>query len=124
MATRTATRRHHSRITVPNGSMTVAFADPTVSGGETELAVVDLSGAGFSFRALGDEQPRLDVGTTVAGVELRLGGVIIQGELVVMHVTPGAGSDTTYGALFYPAGDPDLIKLKSVVAGMQAVGGD
>jgi hypothetical protein len=41
-----------------------------------------------------------------------------------MHVTADPDSRYVCGALFYPSTDTDLVKLKGVIAGMEAAGTD
>ena len=84
------------------------------------MPLTDISVSGLSFR-LTDELPEMEGGTTLSSAVIRLGRCEIHGDLLVMHVT-GVGSDETVaGALFYPAKDADLLKLKSAIAGIEAV---
>ena len=121
MATVSQTRRvarrhavsksHHARL---------EFDYPGPGGKHFDLTLTDLSVSGLSFRC-GGELPGLDSGTTLSPVVIRLGKCDIHGDLLVMHVTSGPPSETTCGALFYPAKDADLLKLKSAIAGIEAV---
>ena len=90
------------------------------------LSVVDLSVSGISF-AFEEDAPQIDNGTNLPNAVIRIGSCEMRGDLLVMHVTPSS-SRTICGALFYPASDDDLIKLKSMIAGIEAVqpnsGGD
>jgi hypothetical protein len=63
----------------------------------------------------------MESGSTISGASVRIRECVIQGDLVVMHVTPRSDSRILCGALLYPATDHDLLKLKAVLAGMQAV---
>lgn len=124
MATRSASRRGQPRyaVTIDQGA-SVAFEHPDMPGRRYELPLADLSVSGISFTVAGDDRPPLDTGATIPGATIRIGEVEIRGELVVMHVTREAGSASTCGALFYPESDSDLLKLKSLLAGMRAVTG-
>jgi len=98
------------------------FDYPGPGGKHYDLPLIDISVSGLSFRC-GDELPGLDSGTTLSPAVIRLGKCDIHGDLLVMHVTSGQSVETTCGALFYPAKDADLMKLKSAIAGIEAVSG-
>jgi hypothetical protein len=123
MAVRTPTRRRQKRYPVGHGTPAhVAFDFPNPGGLPRRLALVNFSKSGVSFRLEGnDDLAQLDPGSRLDAVVLEFGDCTIQGELLVMHVTPDSRSHALCGALFYPATDVDLIKLRSVVAGMEAV---
>jgi hypothetical protein len=118
--TRRVTRRyavsksHHARL---------EFDYPGPGGKNFDFALIDISVSGLSFHC-GDELPGLDSGTTLSPVVIRLGKCDIHGDLLVMHVTQGPPGETICGALFYPAKDADLLKLKSAIAGIEAVAMD
>ena len=63
--------------------------------------------------------PLETISTNVDGI--RIGECLIRGDLVVMHLTAESEARQICGALLYPATDTDLVKLKSVIAGMEAV---
>ena len=87
-------------------------------GAHFSFPVLDLSPSGFSF-SLDEPLPGIEVGSSIDGVTVSYGKLILQGDLMVMHVTP---QHSVCGVLFYPASDMDLIKLKCFVAGLQAAG--
>ena len=121
MTIATRCRRVARRYRVPDGaSATVSFRFPSPNGQHVELALVDVSVSGMSF-AYNDELPGLESGATIAPVVLRLGSCEMHGELLVMHVTPQSPARTVCGVLFYPATDTDLVKLKSAIAGIEAL---
>ena len=101
----------------------VIFAYPGPGGRRCELALIDISISGLSFRYR-DELPDLESGATLSAVVIRLGRCEIHGDLLVMHLTPYSSGETVCGALFYPAKDADLLKLKSAIAGIEAVKAD
>ena len=79
----------------------------------------------MSFAVSPDDRiPGLEEGTTIHGIELRVAECSMQGDMLVMHVTTGAESRYVCGALFYPATDTDLIKFKSLIAGLEVAGTD
>lgn len=124
MATVSQTRRVARRYAVSKSyHARLEFDYPGPGGKHYDLALTDLSVSGLSFRC-GEELPGLDSGTTLSPVIIRLGKCDIHGDLLVMHVTSGPPSETTCGALFYPAQDADLLKLKSAIAGIEAVATD
>jgi hypothetical protein len=126
MAVRTATRRKQRRYSIERDrNAIVAFEYPCPSGRPYRLPLLNVSKAGLSF-ALDDrdELTTLDPGTRIEDVVVRIGDCEIDGEMVLMHLTPDDQSKALCGALFFPSSDDDLIKLRSLVAGMEAVAAD
>jgi ribulose 1,5-bisphosphate synthetase/thiazole synthase len=121
MSTQTRCRRLVRRYTISEGAAaTVEFTYPGPKGPRHDLSLVDVSTSGLSFVA-GRELAGVDSGTTIPEVVVRFGGCEMRGEMLVMHVTSRTPEKRTIGALFYPAQDTDLVKWKSVVAGIEAV---
>ena len=121
MATVSQSRRVARRYAIANADHArVAFEYPGPGGKRCEVSLIDISVSGLSFRYR-DELPDLDSGTTLPSVVIRLGRCEIHGDLLVMHVTSDPSGETVCGALFYPAKDADLLKLKSAIAGIEAV---
>lgn len=118
MTTRTATRRKQARHTLAPGKGSLSYDCPR--GGRSEASLVDLSGAGLSFHLESEELGGLEAGASVSGALIRIGSVEVRGEMLVMHVTP-RGMGFYCGALFYPADDADLVRLKTLIAGIEAV---
>jgi hypothetical protein len=121
MPTTTATRRRSPRHAVVLDHDAFVEFDPSGPGEKLRLPLSDLSHSGLSFHGERGEMPPVESGGTIANVSLRIRECIIQGDLVVMHVTPRPDSRILCGALLYPATDHDLLKLKAVLAGMEAV---
>jgi hypothetical protein len=120
MQTTTKCRRRQRRHSIAAGAEArVEFHHPFPHGESCSARLVDLSVAGFSF-AVPEQLSNLEVGTTVPQAVLRLGSCVMQGDMMIIHVTPERG---ICGALFYPTTDADLIKLRSVIAGIEAVKG-
>jgi hypothetical protein len=118
MPTRTACRRRHRRqLVIHDPAARVEFDH---DGRRQSFGLIDLSPSGLSFAAEADRMPPLESGGKLSPVEVRVGGCTIQGELVVMHVTRSGTAHAQCGALFYPATDDDLVKLKALVAGLEA----
>ncbi len=113
-ACRRKTRRH--RIS-PGSDARVEFQYPDSSG--SSFALTDISVSGFSF-SVPEDGHGLETGAALPGAVVRIGECEIRGELLIMHATAESG---TVGALFYPASDEELVKLKSVIAGIEAVVG-
>ena len=124
MATLRQSRRVVRRHAIANADQArIAFPYPGPGGRRCELPLIDISISGLSFRYR-DEIPRLETGAALSQVTVRFGNCEIEGDLLVMHVTQHAPGETVCGALFYPAKDADLLKLKSVIAGIEAVSRD
>ena len=126
MSTITKSRRRQRRHTVTREQVAcVEFEHPVPNGKHYRLPIHNFSASGVSFYL--DEEhdlDGLDAGTDLPQATVRVGDCMIQGDLVIMHTTPGPGSRPICGALLYPATDNDLLKLKSVIAGMEAAGLD
>jgi hypothetical protein len=126
MAVRTSTRRRQRRFALGSASAArVGFEYPSRNGRRYDLPLVNISKSGLSFALAGhDDLAGLDPGTIIPQAAVRIGECSIAGELVLMHLTPDPFSRATCGALFYPASDEDLIKLRSLIAGMEALATD
>jgi hypothetical protein len=126
MSTTTKNRRRQRRHTISTELLArVEFDYPTPNGRSYRVPVINLSPSGLSFTVDGyDELARLDEGSSLPDAVIRLGDCKIRGEMLVMHVTADPDSRYVCGALFYPATDTDLVKLKSVIAGMEVAGTD
>lgn len=126
MATITKNRRRQTRHSVsPEDLARVEFDYPTPNGRRYRLPLVNISASGVSFMVdPGEELAKLDEGSGLPDAVIRLGDCAINGEMLVMHMTAAPDSGYVCGALFYPATDTDLVKLKSVIAGMEVAGTD
>jgi hypothetical protein len=122
MSTITGCRRKQRRQTTSgSGNAWVEVNYPQPDGRRHKLALVDVSVSGLSF-LFEDELEGLETGADLTDVLIRLGNCEIRGELVVMHVTAQGPERCLCGALFYAAGDNDLLKWRSAIAGMEAAG--
>ena len=122
MSRRTACRRTQRRFSISQAA--TAFVEleyPPASGNWLKLPLVDISVSGLSF-GITDELASVDSGTSIGPVKMHVGNCEMAGEFLIMHVTPEGSGRKVCGALFYPASDDDLIKLKSVVAGIETAG--
>jgi len=99
----------------------VEFEYPSPNGRHFRLHLVDVSSSGISFAVPPEESLAVEPGASIDGATIRIGNCMIQGDLVVMHLSQDVGTEPVCGALLYPGNDTDLVKLKSVVAGMEAV---
>jgi hypothetical protein len=126
MPTITKNRRRHARHEVsPDITASVEFDYPRPNGRSYRLRIVNISPSGLSFSMKKEDGlTTLDEGASLPDTVVHLGDCRIRGELLVMHVTPDADSRYLCGALFYPATDTELVKLKSVIAGMEVAGTD
>ena len=123
MSTTAKNRRGHTRHPIPpDAEASVEFE----SGGRSHrLKVLNLSASGLSFAfAAAAELHGLEEGEGLGEAVVRVGNCVLRGELLVMHVTGCADSGYVCGALFYPATDTDLVKLKSMITGMEVAGAD
>jgi hypothetical protein len=126
MSTMVKNRRRQRRHPVSADHVArVEFDYPGPNGKTYRVPVVNLSVSGLSFMLESDDElGRPEEGARLPDAVIRLGDCKLRGELLVMHVTGDPGSGYVCGALFYPATDTDLVKLKSVIAGMEVAGTD
>jgi hypothetical protein len=123
MSTITKNRRKQTRYEVPVGRpSSVEFKR---GGRAHRLAVVNLSASGLSFVVdAGAGLPALEAGTNLGKSVVRIGDCVLRGEMLVMHVTGTHDSRYLCGALFYPATDADLVRLKRLIADLEVAGAD
>ena len=121
MTTSTTCRRTQQRHTaVGTNTASIELSFPQPEGRRYLLPLVDLSVSGLSF-VFEEELAGIENGTALSDVRVHLGNCEIQGDLVVMHITERSSTQWTCGALFYAAGDTDLLKWRSAIAGIEAV---
>jgi len=115
----TRCRRISRRFAIAEGAdASIEFVWP--DGGRTVRArLLDISVSGLSF-TMPEGTPRLPSGAMVHKVGVQLGRCRFGGDLLIMHVTQQQAG-AVCGALFYPATDDDLDRLKSAIAGIEAV---
>ena len=120
MSTRTDCRRGLDRHPLPRADdRCIELEHPRPRGHRYRFPLHDVSLSGLSFE-LNEMLPGVEEGSSLDGVVVQVGACVLHGDLLVMHVTPEMSPGAICGALFYPATDEDLIKLKSLVAGLQA----
>ncbi len=122
MSTITTTRRRQLRYSLTGNRACLEFEYPSPKGRQYRLTLTDMSASGVSFSLDREEAPLLEAGTTVSSALVRVGDCMIRGDLLIMHMTPDSETTLVCGALLYPESDSDLIKLKSVIAGMEIAG--
>ena len=115
-ACRRKARRH--RLSAESNAR-VDFSYPGPGDHACSMPVLDMSVAGFSFE-LTEELPGLEVGYNIQDASVTIGACSMEGELIVMHVTDQEAG-AACGVLFYPATDTDLVKMRSLIAGIEAV---
>lgn len=124
MSTTAKNRRGQRRYSVSGtDEARVEFVFPAPHGRTFQLPLTNISSSGLSFRFDENDLVGLEEGAALSDAVVRVGACTIRGELLVMHVTPATDSRQVCGALFYPSTDTDLVKLKSLVTGMEVAGG-
>ena len=116
----TCRRKQRRHATLGSDQISVELAWPESSSTRHSFPLSDVSISGLSF-VFEDELAGIETGASIPGAELRLGEIVIHGDLVVMHVTPQSENRTVCGALFYAATDEDLVKWRAAMAGIEAV---
>jgi len=123
MSTMTKNRRRQRRYQVAKETM--ARVEFECRGRCFRSEVTNLSASGLSFSLdPAEDLTGLEEGESFPEAVVRVGDCAMRGELLLMHMTQDGGSRYVCGALFYPATDTDLVKLKSVIAGMEVAGTD
>ena len=97
-----------------------ASVEFTHDGRGWHLPLVDVSVAGLSF-VTDEEVPGLKVGLRLENVVMRIAECEIRGNVAIRHATAHPDWTTLYGGIFYPAEEPDLLKLNGVLAGIEAL---
>jgi len=116
----TCRRKQRRHATLGNDQISVELTWPQPSGTRHCFPLADVSISGLSF-VFEDELPGVESGTSIPTAMMRLGDCEIQGDLVVMHLTPQSENRQVCGALFYAATDEDLLKWRAAMAGIEAV---
>jgi hypothetical protein len=118
MTTRTALRQRDRRYKILRPDK--AAVEFSHGRRDWRLPLVDLSVAGLSF-TVDEEVPDLVEGLKLENVVVRITECEMHGDLVVRRATSEADWSTTYGAIFYPAEEADMLKLNGVLAGIEAI---
>jgi hypothetical protein len=112
-------RRRHKRFVVPkDAGARVNFDFPRAGDHPCSMALRDISAGGLCF-VLEHDLPGLDVGQVIDQSEVLGFGQSIRGELFLMHLTPAATKGAVCGALFFPAGDRNILAWQALVAGLE-----
>ena len=118
--TRTASRRKQHRYDISGATNAfVELTHPQPGGQLFRMPLCDIGVSGLRF-SYTEEIPGIDIGASYSPVAICIGDCRMRGELVIMHLTQVSESVVHCGALFYPASDEELIRLKGVVAGLEA----
>lgn len=116
--TKTQCRRGHRRFRIPDSREAwIGLNFPQPGGKLRRFRLIDISVAGFSFEA-DAVADALEIGTTLRDATMQIADCTMQGDVLVMHVSD-SDDGLTCGALFYPATDADLVKMKSLIAGLE-----
>ena len=119
MSVMTSCRRKKDRhILSEDLQARIEFAFPEPGGHSCEMALRDLSSGGLSF-TLAHDLPGLEVGDCLKRATLHVGDQTLEGDVLIMHITPELEPGAVCGALFYPARDIDIITLQRVVQAIE-----
>lgn len=119
MAWKSACRRRYPRFPLEEATGSrIEFEFPRPGCGWLCMRLRDLSQSGLSF-VLSHELPGLSVGDSLDGVQIRVDGRQIRGDLLVMHLSPDASAGSVCGALFYPIEDEDVLTLREVIRALE-----
>jgi hypothetical protein len=95
------------------GEATVEFTYPDGCSWCCDLLNISESGVCFG---LIEEQPALDPGLRIDGVNLYIEGIEVEGALKIVHTTGELESGTICGAEFTPATEADAHNLEKVIS--------
>ena len=112
-------RREDTRYDLPrNLGGEIEFDGP--DGGRHRLPLAEVSVGGFAFFIPGGLAGIMS-GATLSDAVIRVDRLVMRGNLAVLHVTRGSGSDCTCGVQFFPATDSDRNELTSLVSRLEAL---
>ena len=115
-----ANRRLQRRYALgPETRSTIKFRWPAPNGQDFTATVRDVSLSGLSM-GVPDDLVELAVGDILKGIEVRINGKVVHGDLLAMHVTRVEGVGSICGGLFYPQADEDLITIRLIVRALEA----
>jgi hypothetical protein len=117
--TATECRRSARRHAFPEAEAIIGFDYPRPGEHRCEMPLKDLSNAGISF-VLTHELPGIEIGETLRRVALRVNSTVVRGDLLICHLTPGEEPGAVCGGLFYPASDRDVLRLRDLLAELNA----
>ncbi|UCF67339.1 MAG: hypothetical protein JSV80_16450 [Acidobacteriota bacterium] len=108
-------RRRQKRHTFPPSlGARIEFIYPFLGEQMQRLELRDISGAGLSF-TLDQQLPLLEAGDSIDEVTITVGHRVVDGDLLVMRLTPDNTRGAVCGGLFFPASDEDLAELHALL---------
>ena len=111
--TSTPYSRRDERHTLPRElNARIEFDFP--AGKRWRLDLLDLSIAGLAF-ALDQGRPLMEAGSRLSDVRVHVGDDVVDGDLVVLHVTRDAERRTICGALFHPSSQDQADRMHRVI---------
>jgi len=120
MTTTTACRRRQRRFGFAEAlAARIEFSYPYLGGETVHYPLNDISGSGLSF-LMEQSLPYLDVGDSLRGTEISIGGSTIPGDLLVMHLTERSSLGLVCGGLFFPHYDRGILELQSTLASLES----
>ena len=115
-----ACRRKHPRFPLsPSHEGVVEFGYPGPDDTPCCMRLLDISRGGISF-VLAHDLPGLEAGDSIDAARVCLAGRVVQGDVVVMHLTPEATLGAVCGALFLPVEDADILAMRELLAMLDA----
>jgi hypothetical protein len=113
-------RRKSPRLGFPEGeTWEVEFSYPVPGGIVCRMPLRDLSTSGTAFR-LTQNLPDLEFGCTIQHATLTMNGRKVNGDMLVMHLTPDDLAGSICGVLFYPATDKDVIVWREALVELES----
>jgi hypothetical protein len=84
-------------------------------GGRYRLPLLNISSLGLAF-AMPDPIPEIEAGMKLADAQIRVGPLVIRGNLTVQHILRDYPTKHKCGAQFYPTSDTDRNELISLLS--------
>jgi len=112
LSTTAPSRRDDRHSVSPSLNGRVEFEFP--AGRRWRLDLVDLSVAGLAF-ALDNGCPQMECGSRLSEVVVHVADAEIPGDLLILHVTRDAERRTICGALFHPATEKAVNRLRQAI---------
>lgn len=114
-----AQRRRDNRYPVRRGCARFELSRQHPGDDLVVFEITEFSNAGIGFE-LGDTSMKIEVGTVLNEVTVRVGSCVMSGNILVRNVRTGESGNKMAGALFYPSSTQCQVRLMAMVAGLSA----
>ncbi len=119
MPLRVKNKREDIRYAVPaDVGAEIEFDVP--GGGHYRLPLLNISGVGLAF-SIPEPIPEIEAGIMLTDAQIRVGSLVIRGNLAVEHILRDQLVSQECGAQFYPTSDADRNELVSLLSRLESM---